>query len=168
LVEVLLVLVVISIVTAVTIPQFVRSMRGNRLRTAVRTVAMAGRYSRSMAVMRQRNMLLEFDLDNAKISVYDVTFTMPATNNLDRANGEGAGGDPQPVLTRKSLLSRRLDEVSLASVEVDDEVRREGVVPIIYSTNGRCDPYSVTVMDATGEGVTVDVDALASAETKEY
>ena len=172
LVELLLVLVVISIMTAVTVPQFIRSMRGNRLRTAVRTVAMAGRYSRSMAVMRQRNMLLEFDMENAKLSVYDVTLSMPTTNDMSRADDDRSARsrseeEPEPVLTRTILLSRRLDGVSFSSVEVDDDLRRDGIVPIIYSTNGRCTPYSVTVVDDTGEGVTVEVDALASAVTKD-
>ena len=174
LVELLLVLVVISIMTAVTVPQFIRSMRGNRLRTAVRTVAMAGRYSRSMAVMRQRNMLLEFDIENAKLSVYDVTLSIPTTNDTSRADDDRSSRlraeedqEPEPVLTRTILLSRRLDGVSFSSVEVDDDLRRDGIVPIIYSTNGRCTPYSVTVVDDTGEGVTVEVDALASAVTKD-
>ena len=53
LVELLLVIAIIGVITAVTLPQFVRSIRGQRLRTAARSIVMAGRYARSMAVMKQ-------------------------------------------------------------------------------------------------------------------
>ena len=64
LIEVLLVVAIIGVVTAVSTPYFVRSIRGNRLRVAARTVVMAGRYARSMAVLRQTELpLLDLDGD---------------------------------------------------------------------------------------------------------
>ena len=55
LVELLMVVAIIAIITAITIPQLVASTRGNRLRAATRLVVMAGRYARSMAVLRQED-----------------------------------------------------------------------------------------------------------------
>jgi type II secretion system protein H len=67
LIELLLVLVIIGIITAVAVPQFVQSMRGNRRRSAARTVIAAGRYARSMAVLHQRPMAITFDLESASL-----------------------------------------------------------------------------------------------------
>lgn len=69
LIEILLVVMIIGIVSAVALPSFMRSMKGNRLRTAARTVVMSGRYARTMAVLEQRSMVLAFDLSSATVSI---------------------------------------------------------------------------------------------------
>jgi len=66
LIEILLVIAIIGIVTAITVPTFVRSIRGNRLRMGARTVTMAGKYCRSMAVLQQRDHILELHIVDAE------------------------------------------------------------------------------------------------------
>ena len=56
LVEVLMVVAIVAIVSAVTFPLLARSLRGNRLQTARLTVMMASRYARSMAILQQKTI----------------------------------------------------------------------------------------------------------------
>ena len=60
LMELLLVVVIIGIATAVAIPSFTASFKGARLRSAARTVAMASRFARSTAVLHQKDLALIF------------------------------------------------------------------------------------------------------------
>ena len=78
LVELLLVLAIFAVVAAVTVPTFVKSIRGNRLRTATRTVLMAGRYARSMALLNQQEMAVTFDMEAGKVSVLRLGAAPPA------------------------------------------------------------------------------------------
>jgi len=137
LIEVLLVVAIIGVVTAVTTPYFVRSIRGNRLRVAARTVVMAGRYARSMAVLRQEELAVRFDLGAPSVSV---------------------GGELSRALDRVII-----DHVIRGT---DDEPATEGTAAIVYLSNGRCTPYEVKLTDIEGRSVTVHVDALSVARTE--
>jgi Tfp pilus assembly protein FimT len=172
---VLLVLVIIGIVTAIVLPTFVRSIHGNRLRTAVRSVVMAGRYARSMAVLKQRELVLTFNLDDGVLKVEDIVITVPGGATARRQEddmetpGEEVSGEEAPdygVASRTELLSRKLDQVFIRSVEIEDAVITEGTASIIYSNNGRCTPYVVQVEDVEGNRSVIEVDALSSAKTE--
>ncbi len=170
LIEMLMVLALIGIITAITVPQFVNSMRGNRLRVAVRSVVMAGRYARSMAVMRQTDIVLSINIDDGliiveQVSVADAVET-PDLDAVDDYDSEDSG-IPVKVMKRTELLSRKLEDVAFVYVEIDDDTISAKTCSIVYSSNGRCTPYSVKVSDAQGKSVVVDVDALSSASTAE-
>lgn len=137
LIELLLVLAIIGIVTAIVVPSFVTSLRGSRLRAGVRTVVKVGRYARSMAVLRQCTVKVKYDLAAGVISVGDI------------------GSDN---------ISRTLDRVKIQYVEIQDERTEEGQVIVEYRTNGRCIPYSIVIVDEEGDFVKVNVDALAVPE----
>lgn len=169
LIEVLLVLAIIGIITAITIPQFVNSMRGNRLRVAVSSVVRAGRFARSMAVMKQTDIVLSFDVDKGTISVNEVSVINPPTTNDVSDVAENDDGEPvaaKPVVKSTELLSRKLDQVSFDYVEINDDTISGGTCSIIYSSNGRCEPYTVKVKDEYGKSVVIKVDALSSARTE--
>lgn len=136
LVELLLVLAIIGVVTAVTLPSLVKSIRGNRLRTASRSVVTAGRYVRSMAVLKQKEMALAFDLDAGEISV---------------------GGELTRVLDKVII--------EYVNIEGDERYTK-GKCSVTYDANGTCTPYSVRVRDQDGAAVTIDVDRLSSARTE--
>jgi len=167
LVELLLVLAIIGIVTAVTMPTFVRSLRGNRLRAAARTVAAAGRYARSFAVLRQENMLMRIDLDAGRIVVTPAPRFAPerikAPSAEDLLEDEAPAGDAGTG--SGSTLDRLLDRVRVVQVErAAAGTARAGSVAITYSSNGTCEPYSVMISDDRDERILISVDALSSAE----
>ena len=181
LIEVLLVLAIIAVVTVITLPSFVRSIRGNRLRSAARTVIMAGRYARSMAVLQQKEMAVTFNLTAGTISVTEHDESGrpsgPSTNELAAAGPAGAGAEVPPSTPAGAppsgpggdvSLTRTLDRVKIARVEVPDleESRTDGACTVTYFTNGTCLPYQVRIVDEFDSVVIVNVDALSTAETE--
>jgi len=179
LIEMLLVVVIIGIVTAIMVPQFAKSMKGNRLRMAARNVIAAGRYARSMAILHQRSIEVKFDLGKGLVVVDESRFKSPAG---DVGEGEGKKeASPLDDLSAKREespaasggadesvhLERKLDRVTIESVEVAGEDQgSEGSVRVVYESNGRCIPYRVRLVDGDGTVLVIEVDALASATTE--
>ncbi len=163
LVELLLVMAIIGVVTAVAVPSFVRSMRGNRMRVAARTLVMAGRYARSMAVLRQRPMVLTLDLARQGVRVEQAG--APAPDSAAEAEADGGGLEAPPPAAEPPVV-RVLDRVRIESVEVParDLDVTEGAAAVVFDVNGRCSPYTVVLADAFGDRLTVRVDAFGVAE----
>lgn len=183
LIELLMVLSILGVLTAVTAPMFVRSMRGNRLRAGTRTIISAGRYARSMALLKQVEMVLVIDIDEGRIAIE------PAKSHSSPKYDEDAGllaeeedsylavmGDgvleedagPEDVgSTGSAELERKLDGVVIAYVDLGggNGLFTEGVCKILYRNNGRCNPYEVQITDTFDQAVVIEVDALSSART---
>ncbi len=137
LVELLLVLVLLGVVVGISMPYFVHSIRGNRLRVAGRTLVTVARYARSMAVLKQAEVALTFDLDAGKIDVVSSNAALPR-------------------------FTRNLEGVLLESVAVSAaEPVNEGVCSVPFYRNGLCRPFTVRMVDQQGAGLTIKVDALA-------
>jgi prepilin-type N-terminal cleavage/methylation domain-containing protein len=183
LIELLLVIVIIGVVTAVAVPSFVKSMRGNRRRTAARTVIAAGRYARSMAVLHQRPMGITFNLDAASIEVGAVGVRVISGEDAEDDDDEDSEAI-SPLSTAfesaeeqrpeaesdatglPTVLVRKLDQVTLSFVEIDGEdACLAGSCVVVYQSNGRCIPYEVRIVDGEDESIVIKVDALASALT---
>ncbi len=177
LIEILLVISIIGIMMIVTMPQMARSLRGNRLRTAGMSIVRAGRYARSMAVMRQQNMALRMNISKSTIEVGDAGPPRPRAdvdigNDMLADLSAGALEPHEPnvasnVAVQNIVLSRRLGGVQIEYVETDDGHRlAEGTCSIEYARNGRCAVYSVKLVDQGGEHMIVTVDGLANASTE--
>ncbi len=63
-VELVVVLVLFGVMLSLTIPAFSKSVRGLKVKTAVRKVVSILRYARSESVFKQTPLLVNFDLDN--------------------------------------------------------------------------------------------------------
>jgi prepilin-type N-terminal cleavage/methylation domain-containing protein len=190
LIEMLLVIVIIGVITAVTVPQFVKSMHGNRLRSAARMVIGGGRYARSMAVLHQRAMVVVLDTENSVLKVEQAPSRnsdrlVSGSSDVDADDEEVDESSPLDDIGEKDgervalggaeekapALERKLDGVEIESVELrglgegvslgDGAVKR-----IIYESNGRCVPYEVKLVDRAGLSILIKVDALASATTE--
>jgi type II secretion system protein H len=177
LIEVVLVIAIIGIVSALTLPAMVGSIKGNRLKTASRSVVAAGKYARSLAVMRQQEMLLGLDLDRGEITVHSYSYSGPETayqpvviedqEDVDSAFPEKsdslapAGG----VTIHEAELVRNLDRVDIQVVEIDNKhFFDQGQCKIIYFPNGQCEPYSVRLVDSSGAVMIIRVDHLSGIE----
>jgi prepilin-type N-terminal cleavage/methylation domain-containing protein len=181
LIELLMVVAIIGIVTAITLPQLVASMRGNRLREATRTVVTAGRYARSMALLRQEEMILSFVVGGNEVSV------RPAGSSSASSPEDAFGDDPPETLaapaaalpdedldsrrvsaTGMEEMHRTLDRVQIEYVDFGGETGpvSEGPCTILYSNNGRCTPYTVRIRDEFDAAVVVEVDALSTVRTE--
>jgi len=184
LIELLMVLAIIGVAAAITVPSFVRSIRGNRLRVAARTVVMAGRYARSMAIVKQQEFALVFDLENATVTVRGVVSTAPSDTGDETEEGvdiiedeevgavsDTAEGEEAPEVTSmfmgSSDLVRELDGVHITRIEVEDKGEQsEGSCTVLYSNNGTCEAYELQIQDEHGHSVRVEVDALSGVTTE--
>ena len=71
LMEILLVVVIIGVASAVAIPTFARSFRGAKVRNSTRTVMMMHRHAQTKAVLGQRYMALLFDEVKGTLEMVD-------------------------------------------------------------------------------------------------
>ena len=181
LVELLLVVAIMGVIVAVTMPAFVNSMRGHRRRAAARTVVMAGKYARNMALLNQQDMAVVFDLADAQVSVLWAN-PRPASASYASSNefgggraailsdfrpaGADGGVSNAPAGLARNEISRKLDQVKIEYVEIGGDRKTEGTARVVYESNGRCTPYRVGIVDDQKIGVTIEVDALASARTE--
>ncbi len=183
LIELLLVIVIIGVLAAISVPSFVRSMQGNRLRSAARTVAAAGRYARSMALLHQRPIIVTFELDGHNLTV-DLAARRPAPleDEEDLLMGEpfpGADfGEPdgrrsQSVEDEPAIkIERYLQGVRIHRVQITEGRRTASFadrerVQIVYGSNGRCLPHEIVLHDDDGGQLVIAVDALGSTQIRE-
>ncbi len=183
LIELLLVIVIIGVLAGISVPSFVRSMQGNRLRSAARTVAAAGRYARSMALLHQRPVAITFTLDGHDVVVDLASRRQPLEDDeeedetlldwdpLHADNGRRrmtGGSEDEPVIR----IERYLDDVRIYRVQITEGRERSTFddrdrVQIIYSSNGRCQPHEIILQDAEGAELVIVVDVLGGAEIRE-
>ena len=191
--ELLLVVALIGVIAAVTFPSFVGAIQGSRLRAAARSIVSSGRYARSMAVLKQREVELAFTLgETPSVTIRERPRADAAgTSAAAPANGEGAatggvtetfaaisgepaaGLDPgmEPAPRRLGRdepeeIIRTFQRVRIEFLDADDEegLRTEGQGSVVYRSNGTCTPYRVKLVDDDGAWVLVTVDALGSPE----
>jgi Tfp pilus assembly protein FimT len=192
LIELILVLTIISVVVAVSTPSLVASIRGNRLRMASRVIVTSGRYARSMAVMKQVEMAVTFDIDKGTISIVQSEKRIDpdklsadedtsAVDQRNRGQPDAARGSNSvdaadatvedkvvPAIGNEDRYAvQHLDRVKITSVEIQKgEARDKGACSVVYRSNGTCEPYVVKITDQYGVSVTIEVDALSSVKTE--
>ncbi len=144
LIELMLVVIIIGIMLGVAMPSLVETMRRHRLRTAARTLVTVARYARSMAILKQSDLSISFNLDTGQVDLVAVDTSLPR-------------------------FTRILEGIALEYVEVEgtDCVTKE-VCTIPYRRNGTCRPFSVKIRDRNGNYALIKVDALSSVTTREF
>lgn len=138
LLELLLVVAITLILSAVSIPVFVRSLEGNQLKTAARSINRMHRYARAMSVLKGTTMFFQYNPTNKIVSV-------------------SAGTNRVPLLKRD--LPEKVTVASLTSGR--DELRE--FPPIEYTTSGQCMDYAVTLTDLHNHRITVEIDGIAGS-----
>lgn len=177
LVEILMVLAIMGIMTVVTMPSLVKSIRGNRLRVGTRTIVMAANYARTSAILRNQEMKLTLDKGNNQVSVDPLRSAAPtlpgdqvfqselvASTPAPSAPDSDAPAEPAPSVTPFSSITRKLDAVQIESINVEgkrDSLKGD-VATILYQSNGRCTPFEASVIDEFGSRMVVTVDAIGS------
>jgi prepilin-type N-terminal cleavage/methylation domain-containing protein len=191
LIELMVVVMVLGVVTAVIIPNFSVFMRGNRMRLSVKSVILAGKYAKSVAVLQQKDTAIVFDFDLKTVSVNFISPKNPTVNAFEEDDlvdfEQNELGDFETIVpTPKSSVGEKLQGIDVVERNLEDgivfdsvdinlsvigeEVRREhseGICSVVYYTNGRCEPYIVSLRrDEDSEtAVTISVDALGFVET---
>ena len=143
LMELLLVVVIIGITLGVAMPSLVESIRWHRLRSASRTLVTVARYARSMAILKQSDLSVSFNLDTGQVDLIAANTSLPR-------------------------FTRILDGVALEYVAPEGmSPITEGECSIPYRRNGTCRPFAVKIRDLNGNYILVKVDALSSVKTRE-
>ncbi len=185
LLELLIVMAIMAIISAVTLPQLGGMTETARLSTASRTAVMVGRYARTMSLLYQ----VEIDLIIAMKSGEMRVEVAPVVRELDISEDEGEEKDEEPeasavdlysdgLSSRLKMLSTNtavhaasesletikethtLDRVRVASVlytGLEEHELTEGEARIRYHSNGTCVPYRLTLIAGTDRE---DIDSM--------
>lgn len=183
LMEMLLVVVIIGVATAVVIPSFSASFRGARLKSAARTVAMASRFARSTAVLHQKDVALIFYPERNELEMVSIQQGAGASDReqfLDSRDDRAVAGlldedeepfNPElPLPSIESELVRQLpDGIGILDVEVNGEVFDiEGSYLVNFYANGMSDEFVLRLVDDTERQAEVSIDPLSGRVSIAY
>jgi type II secretory pathway pseudopilin PulG len=180
--ELLLVVVIALVAAGLALPRFMKSYQGAKLRTSMRTIIMANRYARGMAVLQQKHTAILFDEAKSQVEIVSVS-----SGNADRSrfldqradrtgladlDAPADSPDDGPLPSIGSELVRPLAEgVRIVSMEVKSAEERQefdGIYWVNYYPNGMCDKYTLMLEDGSGKTATVDVDPLSGTAEVTY
>jgi type II secretory pathway pseudopilin PulG len=174
LMELLLVVVIIMIASGLAIPRMVRSYKGAKLRSSMRTVVMTSRYARGVAVLKQKHMAILFDQAKNSLEVVSVSSALGRDERsqfLDqRAAGPGgAPGEPPPFQVSSELVRPLADGIKIAEVKVGSkEQEYDGIYWVNFYPNGMCDRFWIRLTDEERKSATATIDPLSGAPKVEY
>ena len=184
LIEMMLIVVIMLLASAMAIPSFVRSYRGAKLRSAARTVVMVHRHARSMAVLGQKEVGVLFDIARQQLEVVSIASETSAndksmfleqssTREADSAIQGGKAPDEEEPKAKPPIaseLTRKLPEGvkidSFESEKVEQEV--DGIYWVAYHPNGMSDPYTIRLVDDNQKAAVVEVDPISGKAKVEY
>ena len=170
LLEIILVVAISLIVSAVAVPSFLRSYQAAHLRTASRHVVTAGKYARNMAVLQQRQMTVFFNTHNGQVDIValDGPGGVQAGGFLDGRHGLRRGDeDFSPTVLRSVQLPERARIVDFHAPSRDQEM--DGVYWVNYFPSGVSDSFTLRLRDDQGrQGVWIEFDHLSGKVTTRY
>ncbi len=169
LLEIIMVVVIIAIASAVAVPMFARSFRGAKLRSSTRTVTMMHRNAQSKAVLGQRYMALLYDEVKGTVELVDQGQPEQKKDaffgGLGSSSGMGevvSGGEDtaEPAAQgAQSVRVRQMEEgVSVLSFRGGKEF--DGIYYVSYYPNGMCDGYTVKIGDDKNHTAEIKIDAV--------
>ena len=183
LIEILIVLVITGMVAAVAVPGFSRAMKGAHLRSGARSLAMAHKYARNMAVLRQAPMALLVDSAAGEVEV--VSFASRDSLQLQDGfldgRGQRAEAETAPVEEERSAGAEATPPAALPAIESEfirplgREVKVErferpdggdveslrGIYMVHYQPNGMSEGFRVHLVDANGRKVEVVAEGIS-------
>lgn len=176
LLELLLVVVIIAVASAVAVPMFARTFRGARLRVSTRTVLLMHRHAQAKAVLGQRYMALLVDARKNTLELVDQGEPAPKKDAFFGAAGTGAGmgavvsgggGETAAAPVVSSLLERKLEEnVTIVSFRGGRDISE--LYYVTYYPNGMGDPYTITLADNENRTTTIRVDGVTGKAKVEH
>lgn len=174
LIEILLVVVILGVASAVAIPAFARSFRGAKLRNSTRTLLMVHRSAQSKAVLGQRYMAVLFDDVKGTVELVDQgQFSGKKDAFFGTVGGGGApaggtmgamvGGGTVPAAEAPPALSQVIlrsleDGVKILAFRGGREI--DGIHFVSYYPNGMCESYEILIGDGESRNARIRVDAV--------
>jgi len=164
--EILLVVVIIGIASAVAVPSFARSFRGAKLRNSTRAVLGMHRNAQAKAVLGQRYMAVLFDARKGTMELVDQgqpgdrkdAFFSDLNGGAEPA-AESAAGEGGEAAAATAVLARKLEDgVKFVSFRGGQEI--DEIHFVSYYPNGMCEAYDVTIGDDENRTAQIHVDAV--------
>ena len=183
LIELLLVVFIVGIASAIALPRFMGSFKGAELRSAARTVAMSSRYARSTAVLQQKDTALIFYPDRNEVELVSMGTEAGVSDQerfLDSREERVMTGllqdedalDPEDNVlppVQSEMVRVLPDSVEIVNVEVNGEViELEGTYVVNFFSNGMSDPFALNLSDENQRTASILVDSLSGKVTIEY
>jgi len=181
LIEMLVVVAIIAICVALTIPQFVEAQRGAALRNSAQTVIMTAKYARSMSILKQVDMALLVDRGAGQLEL--VTLTQPPgvedqSNFIDERAARTYSTAPEskdsydtlvdtndlpPPPVIKSELVRDLEgSVTISDLEVMTETGRDRDISwVFFNRNGTSSGFRILMEDSRRNACEIEMDAIS-------
>jgi len=157
LVELILVVLIVGLTAAFAVPNFVRSYQGAKLRTSARSVVMAHRFARSVAVLQQKSVAIYFYSEKNKIEVVSL-----APEGGPREVSGISGGEAESYQVTIELERMLEDGVRILEFEIDKDGQMEKEAYWAnYYPNGMSDKYAIRLADNQDKTLFIEVDALS-------
>lgn len=159
LMELLVVLALISLVSAFVAPRITAPIGGLQLKTASKKIAGAMRYSRSLAVSEKQPRTCVFDFENRRMAVFarDLPDLEGLSGDRFAAGAEMVYAFPSGVAMRKAVLG--------------DATVESGLFSIVFFPSGNSSGGEIVLANEKGRAFQIQVDfitglvALTAAET---
>lgn len=185
LVELLLVVTIFVLIAGLAVPMFVSSFAGAKLRTSVRSVVMAHRYARNMAVLRQRPVAVVVNKEQNSLEIVFLTGReSESLSELAAAiaddDGNGVPDSMSATPTDSSAVMTNAEGQAVEDKAATDMLRvlESGVVidnfetqrptsddphvppAVLYYPSGLCDGFTMRLVDDHGHTVELTADQL--------
>lgn len=182
LIEILLVVVIMLIASAMAVPSFIRSYRGAKLRTSARVVVMSHRFARGMAVLKQVNVAALYYQQKNQIEIVTEAPTsdqdsrskfLEGRNSPNEAlsGAKGAATNEaaaEPASINSEMIRPLADGVRITKFESDKAYHYKEVYAVSYYPNGMCDPYTVQLEDEYQKRAIITIDPMSGKAKVEY
>jgi type II secretory pathway pseudopilin PulG len=163
LLEIIMVVLVIGIASAVMVPEMMRAVDGSHLRDALQNVISINRYARSRAILDRRPYAILYHKDTLEVQLVALParaampsvdqWMEPPPRTSDREGWERPDTGIEPV----RMVS--LHE-TLQLADVEGAQREEDTWFVLYTDSGMTDPHTVELVNVDGDSTFVRVSGI--------
>jgi prepilin-type N-terminal cleavage/methylation domain-containing protein len=167
--EVMLVVFIALLMASVSVPVFMGSFRGAKLKSSAGTIAAVHKYARSVSVLQQKQAAVLFDSSLGTVKVISMSTQSGGFSGRLTDLPSMNENDPDATYDFKTELTRTLDD-DIRIVDVDIEAgsqEEDGIYFVNYFVNGMCDKYEVVLADKNDRRMYIDVDYISGSVTIE-
>jgi general secretion pathway protein H len=154
LIELIIVLVILSVITALVAPRLTQSLSRMNVESTARRVASALRLARSLAVTEKIPYLAEFDMDADTLSVFSYQRTPEEEDSPE--------SEDTPTVTQRAYALT--DGVRLKEgVALNEETVTTGAFQISFFPSGGTSGGEVVLGDNEGRSFSISVDRITGS-----
>lgn len=159
LLELIVVLVIIGIASALVVPRLVGGMGSLDVKAASGKVAASLRYARSQAVSQKVQYAAVFDLEHNRLTI------TPSSEGIDGKEEDAAGSGEESVPKKTYDLPERVffERVPVGDEYVKDEETDAGISRIVFYSSGSSDGGGIALANDRGRRYIVRVDIITGS-----